>query len=176
MAEPIRIETPTQDEMLMAVGRGIQAFASVELGLSHVFAAIMVPADTETSIIALDAARHIETKMRIVHAVSNRLADDDLKKRCHNALNRIKRRTEVRHKLAHWTVSYWPGVTTPAGAKKLKVALVPPPASPGYIETVYGNAPPVHLHEIENFINKCVMLSRDLYNLSAAINYAQSSA
>jgi hypothetical protein len=50
------ITLPSQEPMLQTIGRGIQAFASVELGLSFLFASLMEPAPRELSVIALDAA------------------------------------------------------------------------------------------------------------------------
>ena len=70
MAEPVMVGVPPQDDMLKAVGKGIQAFTNVEAGLNFLFASIMEPANRGASVIALDAARHIEAKLRIVRAVA----------------------------------------------------------------------------------------------------------
>jgi hypothetical protein len=65
--------------MLQIVGRGVQAFSMVEFGLAVLFASIMAPADRGMSVETLDAAHHIETKLRIVGAVvSKKLTGSDL--------------------------------------------------------------------------------------------------
>jgi hypothetical protein len=124
--KPLEIALPSQDEMLTAVGRGIQAFASVEHGLSMVFASIMEPADRNASFVVLDAARHIETKLRILKAVAAvRLSPAQLAV-LNKLLERCNDRRPLRNKLAHWAVSYWPGARTAEEAQNMEVALCPP--------------------------------------------------
>jgi hypothetical protein len=156
--------------MLAAVGRGIQAFASVEHGLSLVFASIMEPANRNASFFALDAARHIETKMRIVKAAASVQLNPAQLERFNNLLNRCKTRAELRHKLAHWTVSYWPGARTAAEAREMKPALCPPPASPDAHATLWGKERPIHIKEIDSFRDNCNKLTLELFEFSIALD------
>jgi hypothetical protein len=57
MNDPTPISLPSQDDMLKAVGRGIQAFVTVESGLAFVFASLLAPADRVLAIIALNIVR-----------------------------------------------------------------------------------------------------------------------
>jgi hypothetical protein len=172
--KPITIDLPSQDEILAAVGRGIQAFASVEHGLSMVFASIMAPAERNASFVVLDVARHIDTKMRIVQAAASVQLNASELVGFNNLLNRCKTRATLRHKLAHWTVSFWPGVQTAEEARKLKVALCPPPASPDADPTFWGNEHPIFLKEIELFRENCNKLTLELFKFSIALDKARA--
>jgi len=174
MAEPVMVGVPPQDDMLKAVGKGIQAFTNVEAGLNFLFASIMEPANRGASVIALDAARHIEAKLRIVRAVAGVAPLTKAHKtKCTNLLNRIGRRAELRHKLAHWTVGYWPGVKSVKDVKKLRPALIPPMTSPQHGAVVWGGEQPIHFDQIEKATAACNTLFEDLVLLSNAISEAK---
>lgn len=173
------IDLPSQEPMLAAVGRGIQAFASVETAIGFCFASMMEPGDRSNAIVILEAARHIETKMRIVNAIADRsLTDEKLRKRWASLKNKIKRRTDVRHKLAHWTVGLWPGARSAEDAKKWKIALVPPMISSAYFPVMWGkpgdsDEKPIFIDQLETFHAKCNELFGQLVAFSDAIKEAK---
>lgn len=167
MSEPI--EPPSLDPALLAVGQGIQAFANVEFGLSLVFASLMEPADRQRSVVALDAARHIETKLRIVRAVGEMRLQGEQYSTFNSFVNRIKRKSVMRHKLAHWTVSHWPGAQSIDEMKRWVPALVPPLHSVHHVKIMWGGEQPIHLAQITAFAKQCQTFSTDLFSFSNEI-------
>src|SRR5579872_3727462 len=129
MTDPIVIELPSQNEALLAVGRGIQAFALVETVIGFLFADLMEPADRVRSIIALDAAGQIAAKMRVISAVAKHKLSGQALEEFNGAMGRCDSLRQFRNKLAHWTVGYWPGAATAKDVQRQKVALTPPPSS-----------------------------------------------
>ena len=168
-ARPIEVKMPSLDPMFLAIGRGIGAFANVETGLAFVFASLMDPADRGLSIAALDAARHIEVKLRIVTAIVDEKLKDDDRTTAHALLNRIKRRTELRRKLAHWAAAWWPRVNSIKDLNRLKVVLLPgmPSRTP--------NTQPVMLAQVEAFAEQCSALTKDLFDFSIKLTASNSS-
>lgn len=169
---PPLIELPSQDEMLRAVGRGIQAFANVEVAVGFLFADLMEPADRGGSIIALDAAGPFATKTRMLDALAKHRLSAGVFKTFSATLKQCDDVRIFRNILAHWTVGYWPGAATVEEAKRQKVVLAPPPSSPKWGPTIWGDEPPIHLNQIEEFIQKCQALFADLLALSNTIKSA----
>lgn len=160
------IELKSQSPMLEAVGRGIQAFATVEAGVGVVFASLMEPADRYSSILVLDAARNIETKLKITQAVLEHRLADDQRARGVNLLNRVRKRGDVRNKLAHWAVTHWPMAATAAEVKEQIVVLAPPLWSkdhfPVMMDPKSTDVSPLRITEIEDFARLCQRLFSDL--------------
>lgn len=160
--------------MLQAVGKGIQSFANAENGLTSLFQALMDPADRTLSFLALDAARHIETKMQIVRAVAQaKLAGPQLAKAT-NLLNRLTSRGDVRNKLAHWTVGYWPAMRLADDAKKTQVVLLPPMASKHWAPVLFApkttTVKPITLRELRIFSKLCSELLLEFVRLANEIS------
>lgn len=167
MADDTTITPPDMTPMLAAVGEGMRAFAMVELGMAVVMQSMMWGAPKSAPMVALDAARHLETRLRIMSAVADHVLEGDDLKRARNLLNRIGRRAEMRNKLAHWTVSYWPGAASVDDAKKWKVALVPPMTSSHHSAVMWEPKsttvrPLFHCH-LEMFASSCNKLWMDLF-------------
>lgn len=174
MSDPsTHIVLPSQEPMLVAVGHGIQAFANVEMALGFLYASLMEPADRVLSILTLDAARHIETKLRIVEAIADYALDGDIhaewRTQCKSVLAQCRKRSNFRHKLAHWTVEYWPGASNAEEVKRMKVALVPPRTSPLHGKVMWGGDQPIHLKQMNEFKDKCNSLFFAMVDLSNVI-------
>lgn len=159
MAEAITVELPSQDPMLRAVGAGIQRFASVEHGLSIMFADLMEPADRGVSVLVMDAAKHIETKIRLVEAALDARLTGDQLKRGRKIIDMVRKRSDMRNKLAHWTVSHWPGASSAADIKKMIVVLAPPIYSKHWGPVMWAhkttNVQPIRLKQVETFLEQC---------------------
>jgi hypothetical protein len=172
-AEAIVINLPPQEKMLQAVGRGIQAFACVELGLSFMFASLMEPAPRELSVIALDAAGQVRTKLLIVESVAQKRLIGNHRDEACKLLNRIRKRSEIRNRLAHWTVSHWPGASSVEQIRRMKVALIPPPASVKHGPVVWtpetSQVRPLFQGDSERFAKLCDELFHDLVTFSNEI-------
>lgn len=123
--DKIAITLPDHGPMLEEVGRGIQIFASLEMALNMCFASLLEPADRRRSIAAINAARSFEAKIKMIDAVAAHL-DEPYRSQWRSLSSKIGRRKDIRDKLAHWTVGYYPGAKSAADIKKWKVALVPP--------------------------------------------------
>lgn len=161
---------PSQDPMLLAVGRGIQAFSKIEQYLASIYAEFWRDEDWEMSLIALDAAIHLDSKVRVVLAVAELRLDEDalkvLKKLCAD----VRARAQTRNKLAHWTTEYWTPPNVPLSvdlAPLVEVRLLPAfltKRNMGYFPT-----DTLQTHEIENFVNECVELTGRMINFFAGI-------
>src|SRR4051794_4647904 len=94
-------ETEAEREKLMcAVGEAITAFAFVEIGLSHVYAAAMRPASFAASAATLWAALHVETKLRIARTAGKHAQwPQGFEERYFNLINRTGNRASTRHKI-----------------------------------------------------------------------------
>ena len=105
---PTKTSRSDESKMFEAIGSGIQAFSLVEFALGTLFTSLMRPTHGGMSALVLEEARHIETKLRIVGGVGKaRLKGDDLTE-FNNLVNRIGRKADTRHKLAHWAVGEYP--------------------------------------------------------------------
>ena len=174
------VELPPQDPMLQEVGRGIQAFALVETGAGFCFSSMMLPGDPQCSFAVLDAARHLETKLRIIDAVAAIALDDTLGPRWTNLTNRIRRSSGVRHKLAHWTVSHWPGISSTEDLSKVTVALVPPLSSRSHMAVMWApnenhGDKPLFEHDLKAFHARCHALFQELVTLGNDIKASKHS-
>lgn len=159
--------------MLLAVGRGIQAFASVEMAFGYCFASMMEPGDRICSLAILDASRHVETKLRIIDRVAPIALAGERLTTWKNLSSRIRKRSGMRNKLAHWTVSHWPGMSSVEDIKRVGVRLVPPMSSFDHWAVMWGgetDARPVTLDEIDVFTAKCIELTTDLLNFSILLD------
>ncbi|MDI3306919.1 MAG: hypothetical protein QJR07_07420 [Acetobacteraceae bacterium] len=170
MVASISITLPPQDDVLKAVGEGIQAFAMVECALTFVYASLMKPADTHLCFTTLEAARNLETKLRIVAAVGRQKLSGEDAQVFTALINRIGRRAQLRHKLAHWSVSYWPRAHTREEIMNWRVALTPPIHLEMHDPVMDGKIPPIHLNQIQEFCAKCNTLIKDLFNFSLKID------
>ena len=174
MPETATIELPSQDPMLRAVGAGIQRFASVEHGLSILFADLMEPADRQVSVLVMDAVRNVETKIQIVQAaVDAKLTGSQLTKG-RKIVDLVRKRGDMRNKLAHWTVTLWPGVSTAAEMKKMIVVLAPPIYSKHWGPVMFApkttTIQPIRLKQVETFLNQCSALFAKMVDFSAEIS------
>ena len=165
--------------MLQAVGRGLTAFSSLELGVGICFAAMLDPAPRQRSITVINAARSFEAKMKMVDALAEVALDGGNLKTWHNLSSRITKRKDVRDKLAHWMVSLYPGASTVEEMKKMKRALVPPVWSKTHMEVMWDpltnrKAKPLFLAELETFIEKTSELVGELVHFSNTIGKPQS--
>ncbi len=171
MADPISVSLPSQDDMLRAVGRGIQAFVTVESGLAFVFASLLAPADRGLTIIAFNTIWQAEAKIRMIRSVVEYKypAGDVLRGRIEGALKQCRERLDIRNKLAHYQVGYSPGMESIADVSKVGVALLPPFTSPLHAAIVWGGGTPLKLNELTQFAELCNALFMDLVNLSNEI-------
>jgi len=171
--EPIVVHLPPQEQMLQAVGRGIQVFATVELCLAILFASLMEPAPRELSVVALDAAGPLRTKLKIVESVADRRLAGTEREQARSILKQIEQQAAVRNKLAHWTVSHWRGASSAEDLKRVVVALVPPPASlkhgPVVWEPESSNLKPLFAADLDRFFAECNELIPALVTLSNKI-------
>ncbi len=175
---PEKSSRSDESRMFEAIGIGIQAFSLVEFSLGLLFSSLMRPAHGGMSTTVIEEARHIEIKLRIIRALGIiRLKDDDLKE-FNNLINRVGRKADTRHKLAHWAVGPYPLPTEPylKKGKKPKFALLPPIGSAGYIASMIGDAispkekeaipfpvqRPLHRQELEEFERGCRKLYREI--------------
>ena len=168
------INLPPQEEMLAAVGRALQIFAMVETSVSFVYASLMQPADRNSSLITLEAARHIKTKVAIVDAVASYVLVEDTLKKWKSLKNEVDSRERTRNKIVHSTVSYWPGIKSAAQLRKVKVALVPIPSYRGWAQAMYGGrkdkqSKVMLLKDLKRFHDQCTRLNNELIELSIDI-------
>jgi hypothetical protein len=167
---PVTIVAPSQDPMLIAVGRSIQAFVNVETGLAYVFASLVQPKDRATATVALNAVFSANTKINIVRSVVEYRLQGELRDRAQKVLDRCGKRVSMRNKVAHYMVGFWPGARTVEEAKKMQVALLPPVTSPKYGQQVWGDEMPIRLNKLEQFTQDCHLLFGELVMLSKEID------
>jgi hypothetical protein len=171
MNDPTPITLPSQDDMLKAVGRGIQAFVTVESGLAFVFASLLAPADRVLAIIAFNTVWQAEAKIRMINSVVEYKypAGDPRRIKIDALLKRSRDRLPIRNKLAHYQVGFSPGALSIADVAKMGVALLPPITSPGHAAIVWGGGQPLKLNELTQFAELCNSLFLELVNLSNEI-------
>jgi hypothetical protein len=149
-----------RESILKAVGSGITSFATVEVALNNLFAAMMHPAESERSAEVLTAARHIETKLRIVTALGKVYPwKDGDKARFSNLVNRVKNRADFRHKLAHWMVVFHGGKIDEATFKLL----------PSSAMTVGHPTEAITATQATEFSTRCMQLMRDIFEFAAEL-------
>lgn len=161
MAEAIpEFNKEKYERMVVAVGKGISAFGGVEAGLTEILYLMLEPGHRWQSATILAAARHIETKCRIINAVGNKFLwpKGDYKTRFRNIMNRVKKRADLRHKIAHWTVVYYGEGAIHLGIKK-PLQLLPSSYRDEPIDQEGG----LTVEEIEGFISDCKKLTQDIY-------------
>lgn len=162
-------------------GRALAQFGLVESGLSWMYASLMEPCPPRLSLITLEQAQHLDTKLRIIEGVSkSKLADfPETLKKIEQLLKQIRNRKKVRNKLAHRVPTYWhkdyvfamrpEAVALPDG---FEVRFAPPEL----LGSTAGTSAPVPLKEttsiavVEAFISRCNDHHRDLISLSATIS------
>lgn len=171
MTEPEVIQLPSLEPLHTAVSKGLNAFITVEGFMAMIYCTFMEPAPRLLSLLSIDAATHVETKCRIINSVAPyRLKGNELKQ--FNALmGRIKRKADLRNKLAHWQVGYWHKnipVGTVREMKAMKPRLLPSYFTAGNLG---GSTPEtVTLSEIEEFFEGCLVLQRDLLHFNELIS------
>lgn len=174
------IVLPDQDPMLSAVGKGIQIFSTLEGVLGILFATLMEPADRTASVIAFDAIRNVETKLQVTQAVIDYRLKDEQLKRGRKIINLIRKRTDMRNKLAHWTASHWPRARTSAEIKKMKVVLVPSSFSKLGAAVMWApketSVKPITLKELWAFQHLCSQLISDIVSFSNEIRPVKDGA
>jgi hypothetical protein len=149
--------------MHQAVGEAITAFASVEIGLDYLFASLMRPANRQKANAVLKAARHIETKMRIVKAAGDQHAwkRKAQKAEFNSLLNRLKNRADTRNKVAHWMIVYMGEGPLYRG---FPIQLLP---SNALTEPLSEHRNGLTMKQVREFTDKCRGLTRDLFAFSA---------
>src|SRR5258708_40096294 len=110
LADPICVSLRSQDDMLRAVGRGIQAFVTVESGLAFVFASLLAPADRGLTIIAFNTIWQAEAQIRMIRSVVEYKypARDGVRGGIEGALKQCRERLALRNELAHYPVGCSP--------------------------------------------------------------------
>lgn len=165
-AEIPEFQMPSLDPGFQLVGKALSRFAGVEWALSLVFVEIMCPQEQTpqrgAALSVFEQARHVETKLRIVRDAMHAVLDGDELKTATNLANRVAARAELRNKLAHWTVGYWPSVASTQDLRRLKVVLAPPPYAQRYFAVMAEREQPIHLEQIEEFCLICEQLANDL--------------
>ena len=178
MPKPITIELPSQDPMLTAVGRGIQRFSSVEHCLGILFADLMAPADRQVSVLVMDAAKHIETKIQIVQAAVDAKLTGDQLTRGRKIVDLVRKRGDMRNKLAHWTVTFWPGASTAAEMRRQIVVLAPPIYSKHWGPVMWDpkstTIQPIRLKQIDTFSEQCLALFKMMVQFSSELSAKDS--
>jgi hypothetical protein len=159
MTDPVvqEFDQAKLDTMLQAVGEGITAFGSVEIGLDYVFAELMRPANRQKASAILKAARHIETKMRVIKAVAEKHDwQDDQKAKFNNLMNRLKNRADMRNKVAHWGVVY---LGEGPFYRDFPIQLLPS----SYLHESSDEYEGLTLDQVREFTAKCRSLTGDLF-------------
>ncbi|MBU6373604.1 MAG: hypothetical protein KJS97_12840 [Alphaproteobacteria bacterium] len=171
MSEPKFVVLPDLTPMLLAVGKGINAWSKVEMAFGLVFASMMDPAPRAASLAVLDAAKNAATKLRIIDAAAPfALQNDDCLhlERWRKLSKRTRNLNKRRNMLAHWEVSLWPGAKTLAQIESMQVRLVPPMTSFEHMPVMWRgktNLQPLTLMQINAFSGDCVELTQALLML-----------
>ena len=165
------ITMPPMDEMFRLVGVCLQRFSMLEFGLAMIYASLMEPGDRQLSVLTLEGARHFETRLRIVRTVGKYKFGRNKRKlaRFNNVMNRIGRKSKIRDKLAHWSVSYWPGASTVEQMRKMKPALAPGPSSALWGAVMWGDERPILEQDLKRYDKDCLKLIMDLVKYSNSI-------
>jgi len=173
-------DLPSQDDMLRAIGRGMQAFSRIEAGITNCFGGMLGEGAPFHHII-LEAARRYEMKLKIVDSVAPYALPDDLLLRWQKISKRCRKRSEVRNKIAHWTVNYLPmPKSQPSPDDPIsKVVLSPPYGSTDWILLNFPHlgeydAKPIKINEIDFWIRSCHEVANDLTDLSIDIRAHRS--
>jgi hypothetical protein len=155
-AEPFTL--PDLTPMYAEVGHGISLFSLVELNLGACFASMLEPADRRHSIEALNACRSFEAKKKMVDALAPVALDPEHLARWKKLSRMIGRRKDTRDKLAHWTVSLWPGMTSVEDLRNVRPALIPPIFTRAHMDVLWlkqherkGKEKPLFKEDLECF-------------------------
>jgi hypothetical protein len=178
---PETIEFPDEGPMLQAVGKGLTAFASLELGVGICFAAMLDPAPRLRSVTVINAARSFDAKMKMVDALAAVALEGEHFATWRNLSCRITKRKDVRDKLAHWMVSLYPGASSVEELKKMKRALVPPAWSKAHMEVMWDpltnrKAKPLFLSQLDEFAAKTSELAAELLQFSNVVGKPRGGA
>jgi len=167
MSESKPIELPSLLPMQAEVGNGIAAFSTVESFLALLYATLMNPAPRKLSLLSFDAARHIEIKCRMLKAVAPHVLSETDFKDFDKIMQRVKRRTDMRHKVAHWQVTHWhknQPVSTEKEIREFEPRLIPAYFSAGNLDFVPEN--PIGMSELKDFASGCRVLANDIIQFS----------
>lgn len=168
-------EMPDMDPLLLAVGRGIQAFSAVEDGVTSCFGAMLGDGAPFHHLIH-DAVRGFEMKLKTVDAIAPYAVPDELSERWRQLSAQCRKRAQTRHHLAHWTVAVVPTPKSVPSADDpaSEVLLVP---ARGTTEGLLLRHPhlgqskkqAVTLAEVRSFTTACIRLYTELTDLAVAI-------
>jgi hypothetical protein len=160
--------------MHQAVGKGLSTFATVEFAIGACFVAMMLPVSREVSSSAFNAARSFEAKMKMLDATAEARLSGAQLRRWRSLSCKITKRKDFRDKLAHWTVSLYPGINVVQDYKRVKPALVPPFHSKTNKELYLGDEHnlkerPIYLKQIEEFHQLASELAMALFEFAMTI-------
>jgi len=159
--KPIEIDVGAlTDEVHTRLGQALATFSNLESQLALIFGWLLYPADQETALIAFDAIGLLQPKIRTLRAAARHCLETDDLKRLEALLKRVSARSDVRNKLAHWTVSFHPPVRSAADAINAEARLVPPWFSAKNLRMAPDET--VTAKEIRDFTVACGRLGNDL--------------
>lgn len=152
----------------LAVGRGLSSFSGIESHLALIFARCIRTSDQVLALIAFDAIGLTAPKIRVLKAVAKcyfereALYPTQWQQRLEILLKRVSARTDVRVKLAHWTVSLWSPEGMPISnfSEPLEARLVPPWFSSKNLS--FDPTESLTVGDIDEFIAKCNDVSNQL--------------
>lgn len=149
--------------MQAEVGKCIAAFSSVESFLAMLYATLMHPAPRKLSLLSFDAARHIEIKCRMLRSIGPHCLSGGNLEDFDKIMQRVRRKSEMRHKIAHWQVSHWhknQPVSTHKEMGELEPRLMPAYFSAGNLDFSPDN--PIGMSELIDFSSGCRVLANDI--------------
>ncbi|TCS07032.1 hypothetical protein [Rhizobium sp. BK418] len=157
------VSLPPLEPMKAEVGNGIAAFSQIESFLALLYAQFMHPAPRALSLLSFDAARHIEIKCRMLKVVGQQCLSGHHLSDFEKLMQRVKRKTEMRNKLAHWHVAHWhknQPVSSVEEIRQMEPRLIPPYFSSGNLD--FSPDQPIGMSELKDFSSGCRKLATDL--------------
>lgn len=154
--EPVTITLPDLAPMHQAVGKGISAFAHIEMILGMLYATLMFPAPRGLCLLTLDVVRDFGKKKNIVEAVAPNVLTPEEQDEFGSLLAELQSLSRVRNNLAHWQTGYWHPempVSSIQFAEEMEVRLYPP----NFTRQNPDFSPKVtkQLEDIERFSDTC---------------------
>lgn len=154
---------PSLDPVYLVVGKGIQAFAIVEMNIGMIFATLLEPADRLRSVTAINAVKTFDGKLLVAEAVAGVAMPDHLRSSFQLLMKRVRAVQKTRNKLAHWNAQWHPGIVRNEDFDRVKPALVPPVWSAEAMQTFYGSRQPLTVKQLGAQVDDMHQLSTEMF-------------